>query len=65
MVTEVLKYVEHFAFSSMLRAVISDVTVYFFTIFLSHLLLLVAVGTARVWFLTSFFEWWSLMIHRL
>jgi hypothetical protein len=50
MVTDVLKYIDHFALSAMLRAVVSDVTVYFFTIFLSHLLLVVTIETARVWF---------------
>ena len=50
MVAEVLKYIKHFAISSMLRAVVSDVTVHFFTIFLSHLLLVVTMETARVWF---------------
>ena len=54
MVTEVSKYVKHFALSAMLRAVISDVTVYFFTIFLSHLLLVITIETARVWLRSSF-----------
>jgi len=39
----------------MLRAVISDVTVYFVTIFLTHLLLVVTIETARVRFRSSFF----------
>lgn len=50
MVAEVLKYIEHFALSVMLRAVVSDVTVHFFTIFISHLLLVITMETARVWF---------------
>ena len=54
MVTEVSKYVKHFGLSAMLRAVISDVTVYFFTIFLSHLLLVITIETARVWLRSSF-----------
>ena len=39
----------------MLRAVVSDVTVYFFTIFLTHLLLVVTLETARVWSLSLSF----------
>lgn len=55
MATEVLKYVKHFSLPAMLRAVINDVTIYFFTISLSHLSLLVTLTTARVWFRISFF----------
>jgi len=53
-VTEVSKYVKHFALPSMLRAIISDATIYFFTIFLSHLLLVVTMEAARVWFRSPF-----------
>lgn len=52
MVTDIFKFIRHFALSAMLRAILSDVTVYFVTIFLSHLLLIVTVETARVWFQT-------------
>jgi hypothetical protein len=56
MVADIFKFIRHFALSAMLRAILSDVTVYFFTIFLSHLLLIVTVETARVWFHSPFFR---------
>ena len=45
---QVLKYAKQFPLSSMLRAVISDVTLYFFTVFISHVLLVATMETARV-----------------
>lgn len=50
---QALTYVRHFPLSSMLRAVISDVTLYFFTVFLSHVLLVATMETARVSFQSS------------
>ncbi|KAF9648632.1 hypothetical protein BDM02DRAFT_3186957 [Thelephora ganbajun] len=47
MAIEVSKYARHYALPSMLRAVIRDITVYFFTIFLSHLLFVITIQTAR------------------
>ena len=63
MVAEVSKYTKHFALSAMLRAVVSDVTVHFFTIFLSHLLLVVTLETARVRFWCTPLCWRLQMIR--